>query len=30
MAELGFERRGKKIVARTGAAIDTVRAQSRR
>jgi very-short-patch-repair endonuclease len=30
MAELGFERRGKKIVARIGAAIDTVRAQSRR
>src|SRR4051794_36041353 len=27
MAELGFERRGRKIVARIGAAIDTVRAQ---
>jgi hypothetical protein len=28
MSELGFERRGKKIVGRIGAAIDRVRAGS--
>lgn len=29
IAELGFERRGKKIVSRIGAAIDPVRTQAR-